>query len=45
MEGYFDLKLPIWKRVFITRMIAITPALAVCFVEDFSDALNYINIL
>lgn len=32
MEGFFDIKLPVWKRVFVTRCIAILPALAVAFI-------------
>jgi natural resistance-associated macrophage protein len=32
MEGFFDIKLPVWKRVLVTRLIAITPAMAVAFV-------------
>lgn len=35
MEGFFDIKLPVWKRVFVTRAIAIAPALIVAFLEDF----------
>lgn len=45
MEGFFDMKLPVWKRVFVTRMIAVTPALAVCFMENFDKADTYLNIL
>lgn len=35
MEGFFAIKLPVWKRVLLTRCIAILPALAVAFVENF----------
>lgn len=35
MEGFFDIKLPIWKRVFVTRCLAILPALSVTFITDF----------
>ena len=45
MEGFFDIKLPVWKRVFVTRMIAITPALLVTFIDDFEGADTYLNIL
>lgn len=31
MEGFFDIKLPVWKRVLVTRSIAILPALGVAF--------------
>lgn len=45
MEGFFDIKLPIWKRVFVTRSIAILPALAVAFISDFDKVDTYLNIL
>eukprot|EP00347_Sterkiella_histriomuscorum_P016380 403353411 len=45
MEGFFDIKLPVWKRVLVTRSIAIMPALAVAFMQDFDDVDNYLNIL
>lgn len=38
MEGFFAIKLPVWKRVLITRAIAIMPALAVAFIENFDEA-------
>jgi len=31
MEGFLDFKLPVWKRVLLTRAIAIVPALSVVF--------------
>lgn len=45
MEGFFDFKLVIWKRVLVTRSIAIMPALVVAFLQDFDDVDNYLNIL
>jgi len=45
MEGFFDIKLPVWKRVFVTRSIAIMPALAVAFMHDFDAVDTYLNIL
>lgn len=45
MEGFFDIKLTIWKRVLVTRSIAIMPALVVAFLQDFDDVDNYLNIL
>ena len=37
MEGFFDIKLTVWKRVLVTRMIAIVPA----FVVTFMNLSNY----
>ena len=45
MEGFFDIKLPVWKRVLVTRSIAILPALVVAFMPNFDNADNYLNIL
>ncbi|CDW81910.1 nramp family mn2+ fe2+ transporters containing protein [Stylonychia lemnae] len=45
MEGFFDIKLTVWKRVLVTRSIAILPALAVAFIQDFDDVDTYLNIL
>lgn len=45
MEGFLDIKLPVWKRVFVTRSIAIMPALAVAFISDFDEVDTYLNIL
>ena len=45
MEGFLDIKLPIWKRVFVTRSIAIFPALAVAVISDFGEVDTYLNIL
>jgi NRAMP (natural resistance-associated macrophage protein)-like metal ion transporter len=33
MEGFLDIKLPVWKRVLVTRSIAIVPALGVVFLN------------
>ena len=45
MEGFFDIKLPVWKRVLVTRLIAITPAMAVAFVQNFDKADTILNII
>lgn len=45
MEGFVDIKLPVWKRVIVTRSIAIAPALVVAFMEDFDNVDTYLNIL
>ncbi|TNV80349.1 hypothetical protein FGO68_gene15737 [Halteria grandinella] len=45
MEGFLDIKLPVWKRVFITRSIAIFPALIVAFISDYDEVDTYLNIL
>ena len=47
MEGFIDIKLPIYQRVMITRSIAIIPALIVSFMNnDFlTDMDNILNIL
>jgi natural resistance-associated macrophage protein len=46
MEGYLDIKLPVWKRVTLTRLTAILPALSISFMEGYFDDLdNYLNIL
>jgi len=47
MEGFLDFTLPVWKRVLLTRSVAIIPALGVAFFQ--SDKLNaldgFLNIL
>lgn len=45
MEGFFDIKLAVWKRVLVTRSIAILPALGVAFIQDFDEVDTYLNIL
>jgi natural resistance-associated macrophage protein len=45
MEGFFDIKLTVWKRVLVTRSIAIMPALAVAFIQNFDNVDTYLNIL
>jgi natural resistance-associated macrophage protein len=45
MEGFFNIKLPVWKRVTVTRAIAILPAISVAFIHDFDAVDTYINIL
>jgi Mn2+/Fe2+ NRAMP family transporter len=47
MEGFIDLKLPIYQRVMITRSIAIVPALIVSFMDDeiLTDMDTILNIL
>ena len=34
MEGYLDIKLPIWQRVALTRSVAIVPALTICLMNE-----------
>eukprot|EP00696_Hemimastix_kukwesjijk_P018864 gnl/Hemi2/7923_TR2735_c0_g1_i1.p1 gnl/Hemi2/7923_TR2735_c0_g1~~gnl/Hemi2/7923_TR2735_c0_g1_i1.p1 ORF type:complete len:594 (+),score=103.91 gnl/Hemi2/7923_TR2735_c0_g1_i1:155-1936(+) len=47
MEGFLELKMPAWKRVLITRSIAIVPAVAVALMaEQNLDSLNeLLNVL
>ena len=47
MEGFLEWKLPVWKRVFITRSIAIIPAMIVVFMnsESFTGLDNLLNII
>lgn len=47
MEGFLDIKLPIWQRVMITRAVAIAPALVVVFLSahTLTDLDNWLNIL
>jgi len=45
MEGFFDIKLTVWKRVLVTRSIAILPALGVAFMNNFDNVDTYLNIL
>ena len=45
MEGFLNIRLPVWKRVFITRSIAILPALVVAFISEFDEVDTYLNIL
>ena len=45
MEGFFDIKLTVWKRVMVTRSIAILPALSVAFLQDYDEMDTYLNIL
>jgi natural resistance-associated macrophage protein len=45
MEGFFEIKLPVWKRVLVTRIIAILPAISVAFVSDYDKFDNALNIL
>jgi natural resistance-associated macrophage protein len=35
MEGFLDMKIAVWKRVTITRLVSILPALSVCFIQNF----------
>lgn len=41
MEGFLDFTLPVWKRVLLTRSVAIIPALGVAFFN--SDKLNQLD--
>ena len=47
MEGFLDIKLPVWKRVLLTRTIAIVPALSVVFMSSFTltNLDTFLNIL
>ena len=47
MEGFLDFALPVWKRVLLTRSIAIFPALAVSFLgqEQLINLDTWLNIL
>lgn len=46
MEGFFDIKLKVWKRVAITRLIAIMPAILVAFMSTNYDEVDTIlNVL
>ena len=45
MEGFFDIKIAVWKRVFLTRAIAILPALSVAFIHNYSELDTALNIL
>jgi len=47
MEGFLNFTLPVWKRVLLTRSIAILPALAISFLgsEDLANLDNWLNIL
>ena len=47
MEGFLDIKLPIYQRVLITRAIAIVPAIFVTFFNEnqITNLDSYLNIL
>ena len=47
MEGFLNFTLPVWKRVLLTRSIAIFPALAVSFLgsNELNVLDNWLNIL
>jgi len=47
MEGFFDFKLTVWKRVLVTRSIAILPALSVALlnVEYFDQVDTALNVI
>ena len=34
MEGFLDIKLPVWLRIIITRSVAIVPAITVTFLNE-----------
>lgn len=44
MEGFLELKLPIWARVLLTRSVAIVPAIIVTFIDK-TELTNLDNIL
>ena len=43
MEGFLDLKLVVWKRVLITRSIALVPAVIVAIASDQGQKNGYIS--
>jgi natural resistance-associated macrophage protein len=45
MQGFVNLKVPVYIRVLITRSIAIVPALIVAFVGDNDSFAGFLNIL
>jgi len=45
MEGFLNLSFSVWKRVIITRCIAIFPALIVALLQDFDKMDTYLNVL
>jgi natural resistance-associated macrophage protein len=45
MEGFFNIKLPVWKRVLVTRSIAILPAISVAFISNLDSLDTQLNIL
>lgn len=45
MEGFVNIRISKFKRAFITRSIAIIPALCIGFLEDVSEFNNYLNVL
>ena len=45
MQGFLDLKMVAWKRVLLTRSLALVPALCVAFLEAPETVDNWLNIL
>jgi natural resistance-associated macrophage protein len=47
MEGFMDIKLPVYLRVLITRTIAIIPALGIAFMREdqITNMDSYLNVL
>jgi Mn2+/Fe2+ NRAMP family transporter len=47
MEGFLNLKIPIYQRVLFTRSVAVLPALSVSFLakDTVLEACTYLNIL
>jgi Mn2+/Fe2+ NRAMP family transporter len=45
MEGFFNIELPVWKRVLVTRSIAIMPAISAAFISNYDEFDTWINIL
>jgi Mn2+/Fe2+ NRAMP family transporter len=45
MQGFLDLKMVAWKRVLLTRSIAMVPALGVAFAENPDAISQWLNIL
>jgi len=45
MQGFLDFKMVAWKRVLVTRSIALVPALCIAFLEAPETVDNWLNIL
>jgi len=46
-EGFLNIKIKMWKRIFITRSLAIVPAVAITFLpsKTIRQQETYLNIL
>lgn len=45
MQGFVNLKVPVYMRVLITRSIAIVPAITVAFIGNLDNFDGFLNIL